>query len=465
MAVSKSLRMQILRRDNYTCQACGAKAPNVELEVDHVLAEALGGTDEASNLQTLCDPCNSGKAATPPDAATVAKVAGDAARWAQAIEAAAERMLAARESQAAEHAQFDQWWNAWTLAEGGAGGRAVHRDPGWQQSISRFLAMGLPLPILKDCLDIAMSRKKIRAADVWRYFCGIAWGKVRELQAAAAEAIRPEQDPSDEDYEPNFDHRLIPGRVSLANELLSWFQADAVEVLISEAREWYDDELFADFDPPPSDDQITIHAGLDAMSTSRWAVLSLTRAVSDLLESFSDQEIDTARNQAVAVLGDEIMSRPAQLRDAQYYGQLAHWLAVGHARSLMDGLSLEARAEWLGYVAACREPDPWGDSAPLSEDLQIKYVGVNIRLARSGYRHPRMCESRGEHIEACPRVASFRAYIVELDCCSVGDEPGHEGHRVCEQHLEQLVDGTYTNTKGTRFTVRDYRPIEGADTT
>lgn len=54
MSVSKRLRFEILRRDNHACRYCGATAAEGPLTIDHVLAVALGGTDEASNLVTAC---------------------------------------------------------------------------------------------------------------------------------------------------------------------------------------------------------------------------------------------------------------------------------------------------------------------------------------------------------------------------------------------------------------------------
>jgi len=55
-------RWKILKRDNFTCQYCGQSAPNVQLEVDHKVALADGGTDEDDNLTTSCWACNRGKA-------------------------------------------------------------------------------------------------------------------------------------------------------------------------------------------------------------------------------------------------------------------------------------------------------------------------------------------------------------------------------------------------------------------
>ena len=61
IALPKQLRYKILKRDRYTCQSCGARAPEVEVEVDHKIPVSRGGTDEESNLTTLCKGCNSGK--------------------------------------------------------------------------------------------------------------------------------------------------------------------------------------------------------------------------------------------------------------------------------------------------------------------------------------------------------------------------------------------------------------------
>lgn len=61
MALSQSLRFEVLRRDAFTCQYCGAKAPDVKLQADHIVPRAAGGTDESSNLITACVACNIGK--------------------------------------------------------------------------------------------------------------------------------------------------------------------------------------------------------------------------------------------------------------------------------------------------------------------------------------------------------------------------------------------------------------------
>lgn len=59
--IPASLRYRVLTRDESTCQKCGRKAANVELQVDHTLPWDCGGPTVFDNLQTLCRECNIGK--------------------------------------------------------------------------------------------------------------------------------------------------------------------------------------------------------------------------------------------------------------------------------------------------------------------------------------------------------------------------------------------------------------------
>jgi 5-methylcytosine-specific restriction protein A len=48
----------VLARDRFTCQRCGKRS---ELEVDHLVPVAKGGSWELDNLWTLCKPCHGAK--------------------------------------------------------------------------------------------------------------------------------------------------------------------------------------------------------------------------------------------------------------------------------------------------------------------------------------------------------------------------------------------------------------------
>lgn len=60
-AMRADVRFGILERDGFACRYCGARAPDAELVVDHVVPVAAGGTDDPTNLVTACQDCNAGK--------------------------------------------------------------------------------------------------------------------------------------------------------------------------------------------------------------------------------------------------------------------------------------------------------------------------------------------------------------------------------------------------------------------
>lgn len=62
--ISAELRFKIFKRDNFTCQYCGRKAPDVVLELDHIRPVSKGGDKRESNLITSCFECNRGKSDT-----------------------------------------------------------------------------------------------------------------------------------------------------------------------------------------------------------------------------------------------------------------------------------------------------------------------------------------------------------------------------------------------------------------
>ena len=57
---NKALRESVFSRDGYKCCHCGSKE---KLSIDHVEPVLLGGSNNLSNLQTLCIFCNSSKGA------------------------------------------------------------------------------------------------------------------------------------------------------------------------------------------------------------------------------------------------------------------------------------------------------------------------------------------------------------------------------------------------------------------
>jgi hypothetical protein len=53
-------RAYVLARDSYTYQSCKGKSKDSKLEVHHIVFRSEGGSDEESNLITLCKTCHDG---------------------------------------------------------------------------------------------------------------------------------------------------------------------------------------------------------------------------------------------------------------------------------------------------------------------------------------------------------------------------------------------------------------------
>jgi hypothetical protein len=61
--IPDKVRWEVFARDNFTCQYCGRKAPEVALVIDHKVSVKDGGDNETTNLTTACKVCNGGKGA------------------------------------------------------------------------------------------------------------------------------------------------------------------------------------------------------------------------------------------------------------------------------------------------------------------------------------------------------------------------------------------------------------------
>jgi hypothetical protein len=179
VAVSKRLRYEILRRDNHACRYCGGTAPDVALTVDHVIPTALGGSDDPSNLVAACKDCNAGKSASSPNSPLVADVAADALRWSAAMQKAVE--LRRTEDQ---HRDFVRqfFYDAWvSRAETDA-----DLPDGWERTIDRLVAASHEGLDLEDLCEVTWAYYR---RDPFRYFCGVAWNKVSELQSIASSIL------------------------------------------------------------------------------------------------------------------------------------------------------------------------------------------------------------------------------------------------------------------------------------
>lgn len=81
--ISPQLRNEILERNGFTCQLCGAGAGDtdpfnpdrkVRLHIDHITPISQHGTDDRDNLRVLCSACNQGRSNVQPPSETALNI-------------------------------------------------------------------------------------------------------------------------------------------------------------------------------------------------------------------------------------------------------------------------------------------------------------------------------------------------------------------------------------------------------
>lgn len=444
MAISKRLRYEVLKRDGYRCRYCGASAPDAVITIDHVVPQALGGGDEPSNLVAACKDCNGGKTSVSPDAPLVADVADDALRWSRAITVAAGEMLASASEGVDAIAHFEKAWGRYGT---GPRRKPLPKDPGWQNTVTTLLSAGLPMGVLEECIEIAMSQRKVPENNVFRYMCGVAWRKVRELRDRAKELASSDPTPAinADPYQ--------QGRVDFARELLNELTEDERQGL----REAIDDSAWceANGEPIPTEDDITLQTASYAQGFYRDQMLHLQEVALKEFRAYPDGVGERAMRHARTVLYehwgpdfDKGMFLTQALR------ALDDELRYPAAEQYLANLPNEESAEWLAVALA------------LNESRYLSERGVCVlaaRCAQEGITKRRdaqkLCCGTGQHIPVCSQQGTYRARIAGLRCC---EDPDHKGHLVCERHLEMLMDGTFLspNGSGRTFSACDFTELE-----
>lgn len=59
--LAAAVRKYVFERDHYQCKSCGQTNVESHLTIDHIIPLAGGGSNDISNLQTLCQSCNQSK--------------------------------------------------------------------------------------------------------------------------------------------------------------------------------------------------------------------------------------------------------------------------------------------------------------------------------------------------------------------------------------------------------------------
>jgi len=153
----------------------------VVLHVDHIVAIANGGTNEATNLITACSECNLGKSAVPlGDTMTPIKKAMDIEREkVEQLKAYNKFLIELKQMRDTDFKMVSdaiisssgQNPNEWVIS-------------GKRASSVRLILKRLPVVEILEAVDIANDRIGFEQNDykAWKYFCGICWRKVDKIE-------------------------------------------------------------------------------------------------------------------------------------------------------------------------------------------------------------------------------------------------------------------------------------------
>lgn len=179
MAVTKRTRFEVLRRDNYTCRYC--RSDNNELTIDHVVPVSLGGSDKPENLVACCKDCNAGKSSSSPDAALVAEVSEEALRYAEALQLCIQGNACDLMAKADAREEFRDSWLAWERGDGSS----IDLPAGWEDSVDKWIELGIGQDVFHEAIRKAMTRNTIRSGEEFRYMAGIIWRTLDDLRQEA----------------------------------------------------------------------------------------------------------------------------------------------------------------------------------------------------------------------------------------------------------------------------------------
>jgi HNH endonuclease len=176
-SLSKKLRFDVFKRDGFKCIYCGATPPSALLHVDHIVPVAGGGGNEIDNLVTACQPCNLGKSDTP--LSVIPKSLKEKAVETQELE---DQLQGYQSILSAMRCRIED--EAWEVADAfnethAPKSTSFRRD--WLASIKRFIErLGLHETLV--AMELATSRKPYSEGQCFRYFCGICWSKIKQME-------------------------------------------------------------------------------------------------------------------------------------------------------------------------------------------------------------------------------------------------------------------------------------------
>lgn len=221
MSIGVKTRLEVLKRDRFTCSYCGAHPPDVLLEIDHVIPRAAGGSDDMENLVTACWDCNRGKGDRLLDeGGRPAVSAKTVAQMEERLEQAKAYVELLNQLSNVADVMVDRVTEEWARAFGATvveepGGAVYHLSGGgtWpkEATIRQFLRE-MELDEIFGAIDTAASRVgDARGND--RYFYAICWRIIRERRGAG------QSNPADTARIEDLEAQLQDARVAFISRL------------------------------------------------------------------------------------------------------------------------------------------------------------------------------------------------------------------------------------------------------
>lgn len=170
--VSKKMRFDVFKRDNFACIYCGQHPPKVVLEADHVVPVFEGGKNRMDNLVTACFDCNRGKGKH-----SLSAIPESLSSKAERIKETELQLKAYRKilDKKAERLATD----AWDVIHELFGSQKNEIAKSQFNSILKFVDL-MDLSDVLDSARYALRKKPHQEADRFVYFCGVCWGKIKE---------------------------------------------------------------------------------------------------------------------------------------------------------------------------------------------------------------------------------------------------------------------------------------------
>lgn len=169
--LSTRTRFEVFKRDEFTCQYCGAHPPEAVLHVDHIIAVANGGTNDSDNLVTACSSCNLGKSDV-----LLSAVPQTLKDKADSIVERERQLAGYAEVMEAQRARIER--DCWRVIEDlFPGTKSICRP--WYGSVKRFVEQLGVFGVL-DAVEITKAWGGSNSdSRVFRYFCAVCWNKIR----------------------------------------------------------------------------------------------------------------------------------------------------------------------------------------------------------------------------------------------------------------------------------------------